>query len=70
MLIENIQVRHLQIFIVGIVILSVVIGLSIQEVSQPDSTLAEGPEIIEAGGKIIDAELSDGVTGILSQGER
>ena len=68
--IVNIQVRYLQIFVVGFVILSIVIGLSIQEVSQPDSTMGEGPEIVEAGGKIIDVELSDGVTGALSQGER
>ncbi len=62
--------RYLRIFVVGFVILSIVIGLSIQEVSQPDSTMAEGPEIVEAGGKIIDVELSDGVTGALGLGER
>ncbi len=62
--------RYLEIFVVGFVILSIVIGLSIQEVSQPDSTMAEGPEIVEAGGKIIDVELSDGVRGALGLGER
>jgi len=32
--------------------------------------MAEGPEIVEAGGKIIDVELSDGVTGALGLGEK
>ncbi len=57
--------QHLQIFIVIFVILAVVVGLSVQEVSQLDSSLAEGPEIVEAGGKIIGVNLHDGMKGSL-----
>jgi len=41
--------------------LSAVIGLGIQEVTQSESTISESTKIVEAGGKIIDVELSDGV---------
>ena len=61
--------RKLQLFAAGFVLLSIVIGLSIQEVSQSDSTIAEVPEIVEEGGKIIDVELSDGISGSTIQGE-
>ena len=56
-----IPVRYLRVFVVIFVILSAVIGLSIQEVTQPESTISESTKIVEAGGKIIDVELSDGV---------
>ena len=54
-------VRYLRILVVIFVILSAVVGLSIQEVTQPESTISESTKIVEAGGKIIDVELSDGV---------
>ena len=60
--------QYLRIFIVIFVILAVVVGLSIQEVAQPDSSLAEGPEIVEAGGKIIGVNLHDGIKGSLGNG--
>jgi len=56
-----IPVRYLQVLVVIFVILSAVVGLSIQEVIQPESTISESTKIVEAGGKIIDVELSDGV---------
>ena len=56
-----IPVRYLPVLVVVFVILSAVIGLSIQEVTQPESTISESTKIVEAGGKIIDVELSDGV---------
>jgi len=58
-------VRYLRILVITFVILSAVVGLSIQEVTQPESTISESTKIVEAGGKIIDVELSDGVTGTL-----
>jgi len=58
-------VRYLRILVLIFVILSAVVGLSIQEVTQPESTISESTKIVEAGGKIIDVELSDGVTGTL-----
>ena len=57
--------QYIQIFILVFVILAVVVGLSIQEIAQPDSSLAEGPEIVEAGGKIIGVNLHDGIKGSL-----
>ena len=57
--------RYLPVLVVIFVILSAVVGLSIQEVTQPESTISESTKIVEAGGKIIDAELSDGITGTL-----
>jgi len=56
-----IHVRYLRVLIVIFVILSAVVGLSIQEVTQPESTISESTKIVEAGGKIIDVELSDAV---------
>ena len=56
-----IPVRYLRVLVVIFVILSAVVGLSIQEVTQPESTISESTKIVEAGGKIIDVELSDGV---------
>jgi len=56
-----IPVRYLRILVVTFVILSAVVGLSIQEVTQPESTISESTKIVEAGGKIIGVELSDGV---------
>jgi len=53
--------RYLRVFVVIFVILSAVVGLSIQEITQPESTISESTKIVEAGGKIIDVELSDGV---------
>ncbi len=57
--------RYLRILVITLVILSAVVGLSIQEVTQPESTISESTKIVEAGGKIIDVELSDGVMGTL-----
>ena len=57
--------RYLRILVVIFVILSAVVGLGIQEVTQSESTISESTKIVEAGGKIIDVELSDGVTGTL-----
>ena len=54
-------VRYLRILVVIFVILSAVVGLSIQEVTQPESTISESTKMVEAGGRIIDVELSDGV---------
>jgi len=54
-------VRYPRILVVIFVILSAVIGLGIQEVTQPESTISESTTIVEAGGKIIDVELFDGV---------
>ncbi len=54
-------VRYPRILVVIFVILSAVIGLGIQEVTQPESTISESTKIVEAGGKIIDVELYDGV---------
>jgi len=51
--------RYLRVLIVIFVILSAVVGLSIQEVTQPESTISESTKIVEAGGKIIDVELFD-----------
>jgi len=62
--------KKLQLFAAGFVLLSIVIGLSIQEVSQQDWTIAEVPEIVEEGGKIIDVELSDGIAGTTIQGKK
>jgi len=56
-----IPVRYLRILVITFVILSAVVGLSIQEVTQPESTISESTKIVEAGGKIIGVELSDGV---------
>ncbi len=56
-----IPVRYLRILVITFVILSAVVGLSIQEVTQPESTISESTKIVEAGGKIIDVELSDAV---------
>ncbi len=56
-----IPVRYLPVLVVVFVILSAVIGLSIQEVTQLESTISESTKIVEAGGKIINVELSDGV---------
>ncbi len=56
-----IHVRYLRVLVVIFVILSAVVGLSIQEVTQPESTISESTKIVEAGGKIIDVELSDAV---------
>jgi len=56
-----IHVRYLRVLVVTFVILSAVVGLSIQEVTQPESTISESTKIVEAGGKIIDVELSDAV---------
>ncbi len=52
-------VRYPRILVVIFVILSAVIGLGIQEVTQPESTISESTKIVEAGGKIIDVELFD-----------
>ncbi len=52
-------VRYPRILVVIFVILSAVVGLSIQEVTQPESTISESTKIVEAGGKIIDVELFD-----------
>ena len=52
-----IPVRYLRILVVTFVILSAVVGLSIQEVTQPESTISESTKIVEAGGKIIGAVL-------------
>ncbi len=60
-----IPVRYLPVLVVIFVIFSAVIGLSIQEVTQLESTISESTKIVEAGGKIIDVELSDGVMGTL-----
>jgi len=54
-------VRYPRILVVIFVILSAVVGLGIQEVTQPESTISESTTIVEAGGKIIDVELYDGV---------
>ncbi len=56
-----ISVRYLRVLVVIFVILSAVVGLSIQEVTQPELTISETTKIVEAGGKIIDVELSGGV---------
>ncbi len=56
-----ISVRYLRVLVVIFVILSAVVGLSIQEVTQPELTISESTKIVEAGGKIIDVELSDAV---------
>jgi len=56
-----IHMTYLRILVVIFVILSAVVGLSIQEVTQPESTISESTKIVEAGGKIINVELSDGV---------
>ena len=56
-----IHVRYLRVLVVIFVILSAVVGLSIQEVTQPESTISESTKIVEAGGKIINVELSDAV---------
>jgi len=56
-----IPVRYLRELVVIFVILSAVVGLSIQEVTQPESTISESTKIVEVGGKIIDVELYDGV---------
>ncbi len=61
--------RYLQILVITFVILSAVVGLSIQEVTQPESPISESTKIVEAGGKIIDVELSDGVMGTLDPGK-
>ncbi len=52
------------------VVLTVVVGVSFQEITNTDSSLTDSTEIVEAGGKIIDVELSDGVIGALGRGER
>jgi len=54
-------VRYLPVLVVIFVILSAVVGLSIQEVTQPESTISQSTKIVEEGGKIIGVELSDGV---------
>jgi len=54
-------VRYPRILVVIFVILSAVIGLGIQEVTQPESTISKSTKIVEAGGKIIDVELYDEV---------
>ena len=54
-------VRYPRLLVVIFVILSAVVGLGIQEVNQPESTISESTTIVEAGGKIIDVELYDGV---------
>ncbi len=56
-----IPVRYLRVLVVIFVSLSAVVGLSIQEVTQPESTISESTKIVEAGGKIIDVELFDAV---------
>jgi len=56
-----IPVRYLRVLVIIFVILSAVVGLSIQEVTQPELTISESTKIVEAGGKIIDVELSGGV---------
>jgi len=61
MSILTLPVRYLRELVVIFVILSAVVGLSIQEVTQPESTISESTKIVEAGGKIIDVELYDGV---------
>ena len=50
------------------VILSVVVGLSFQEITNTESSLSESPQIVESGGKIIGVDLSDGVSGSLGDG--
>ena len=57
--------RYLLVSVVVFVIFSAVVGLSIQEVTQPESTISESTKIVEAGGKIIDVELSDGVQTVI-----
>jgi len=56
-----IHMKYLRVLVVIFVIFSAVVGLSIQEVTQLELTLSESTRIVEAGGKIIDVELSDGV---------
>ena len=63
-----ITTKYLRIFIVIFVILSAIVGLSIQGVNQPESTTSGIPEIVEAGGKIIEVNISDGVEGISRNG--
>ena len=62
--------KNLRILVLVFVILTVVIGLGFQEITNTDSSLTDSTEIVEAGGKIIDVELSDGVIGALGLGER
>ncbi len=62
--------KNLRILVLVFVILTVVIGLGFQEITNTDSSLTDSTEIVEAGGKIIDVELSDGVIGALGRGER
>jgi len=57
-------VRYLRELIVIFVILSAVVGLGIQEVTQPKSTISESTKIVEAGGKIIDVKLFDVVQSV------
>jgi len=52
------------------VVLTVVVGLSFQEITNTENSVSESPKIVEAGGKIISIDLSDGVTGGLGLGER
>ncbi len=62
--------KNLRILVLVFVILTVVIGLGFQEITNTDSSLTDSTEIVEAGGKIIDVKLSDGVIGALGLGER
>jgi len=54
-------VSYLRELVLIFVILSAVVGLSIQEVTQPELTISESTKIVEAGGKIIDVEVYDEV---------
>jgi CHASE3 domain sensor protein len=63
-------VKYLRIFVLVFVVLTVVVGLSFQEITNTENSVSESPEIVEAGGKIISIDLSDGVTGGLGLGER
>jgi len=63
-------VKSLRFFVFVFVILSVVIGLSIQEFTELEPTLDGTSEYFEAGGKIIEVDISDGATGALGLGER
>ena len=60
--------KYLRILVLVFVILSVVVGLSIQEITNTEYSVSQSPEIVEAGGKIIGIYLSDGVSGSLGDG--
>ncbi len=60
--------KYIRLLILVIVIFSVVIGLNFQDITNTDSSLTDSTEIVEVGGKIITANIHDGIEGSLGNG--